>query len=57
MAMPVSYVGDAAKCGDFLLQVALYIEMQPQKFSTECTKAAFLISLLKGKVLLWAKAI
>uniref|UniRef100_A0A673FGE0 DUF4939 domain-containing protein n=1 Tax=Sinocyclocheilus rhinocerous TaxID=307959 RepID=A0A673FGE0_9TELE len=48
---------DAAECGSFLLQVALYIEMQPQKFTTERTKGAFLISLLKGRALLWAKAI
>uniref|UniRef100_A0A671M689 DUF4939 domain-containing protein n=1 Tax=Sinocyclocheilus anshuiensis TaxID=1608454 RepID=A0A671M689_9TELE len=53
MAMPASYTGDAAECGGFLLQVALFIEMQPQKFSTERTKVAFLISLLNGRALLW----
>uniref|UniRef100_A0A671NDG5 DUF4939 domain-containing protein n=1 Tax=Sinocyclocheilus anshuiensis TaxID=1608454 RepID=A0A671NDG5_9TELE len=57
MAMPPSYVGDAAECGSFLLQVPLYIEMQPQKFTTERTKVAFLISLLSGRALPWAKAI
>uniref|UniRef100_A0A672LK54 Chromo domain-containing protein n=1 Tax=Sinocyclocheilus grahami TaxID=75366 RepID=A0A672LK54_SINGR len=42
MAMPASYTGDA---------------MQPQIFLTERTKVAFLISLLNGRALLWAKAI
>ncbi len=57
MALPASYAGDAAECGGFLLQVALFIEMQPQRFSTEHSKVAFLISLLTGKALLWARAI
>uniref|UniRef100_A0A8C1ITY2 DUF4939 domain-containing protein n=1 Tax=Cyprinus carpio TaxID=7962 RepID=A0A8C1ITY2_CYPCA len=56
MAMPASYTGDTA-CGGFLLQVVLYIEMQSQKFSSKRAKVAFLISLLKGKALLWEKAI
>lgn len=56
MAMPASYAGDAAECGGFLRQLALYIEMQPAKFPTECTKLAFLISLLSGRALLWTKA-
>lgn len=57
MALPASYAGDAAECGGFLLQVSLFIEMQPQKFTTERSKVAFLISLLCGKALLWARAI
>ncbi len=57
MAMPASYAGDTAECGGFLLQVALFIEIQPNKFTTECTKVAFLIYLLSGRALLWAKAI
>lgn len=56
MALPASYAGDAAECGGFLLQVFLYIKMQPQKFPTECSKVAFIISLLSGKALLWAQA-
>ncbi len=54
--IPASYAGDAAGCGGFLLQVSLFIEMQPQKFTTERSKVAFLISL-SGKALLWARAI
>uniref|UniRef100_A0A673KVX5 DUF4939 domain-containing protein n=1 Tax=Sinocyclocheilus rhinocerous TaxID=307959 RepID=A0A673KVX5_9TELE len=57
MALPASYAGDAAVCGGFLLQVDLFIEMQPQKFTTERSKEAFLISLLNGKALEWARAI
>ncbi len=57
MALPASYAGDAAECGGFLLQVALFMEMQPQRFSTKRAKVAFLISLLTGKALLWARAI
>ncbi len=49
--------GDSVECGGFLLQMALYIEMQPQKFPTEWSKVAFLISLLSGRALLWARAI
>ncbi len=57
MAMPASYTGDSAECGGFLLQLALHIEMQPQKFPIERSKVAFLISLLSGRALLWAKAL
>ncbi len=56
MAMPSAYAGDSAECGGFL-QMALFIEMQPQKFPTERSKVAFLISLLSGRALLWARAI
>ncbi len=57
MAMPASYAGDLTECGGFLLQLALYIAMQPQKFPTENSKVAFLMSLLSGRAFLWAKAI
>ncbi|KAL0152234.1 hypothetical protein M9458_051957, partial [Cirrhinus mrigala] len=57
MATPATYVGEAAKCSGFLLQVNLYIQMQPQQFPSERTKVAFLASLLTGKALKWAEAI
>ncbi len=41
----------------FLLQLALYIKMQPQKFPSEHTKVAFLNTLLSGRALTWARAI
>ncbi|KAL0146455.1 hypothetical protein M9458_058240 [Cirrhinus mrigala] len=37
---------DAAKCSSFLLQINLYIQMQPQQFPSENAKVTFLISLL-----------
>ncbi|KAI2655557.1 Transposon Tf2-8 polyprotein [Labeo rohita] len=57
MAMLTIYSGDTAKCSGFLLQVDLYIQIQPHRFLTESSKVAFLISLLSGKALQWAKAI
>ncbi len=57
MALPVVYAGDPAGCGSFLLQLSLYIKMQPHKFLTERSKVAFLISLLSDQALIWAKAI
>ncbi len=55
--LPASYACDAAEWGSFPLQVALFIEMQPQRFLTGRSKVAFLISLLTGKALLWDRAI
>ncbi len=57
MALPAANVGDSPECGGFLLQLDLYIEIQPQKFPTERSKVAFLISLLSGCALTWARAI
>ncbi len=57
MALPASYACDAAEWGSFPLQVALFIEMQPQRFLTGRSKVAFLISLLTGKALLCDRAI
>ncbi|KAI2667222.1 Transposon Tf2-11 polyprotein [Labeo rohita] len=57
MAMPATFAGEAAECSGFLLQVDLFIKMQPLQFTSKDTKVAFLISLLTGKALQWAKAI
>ncbi len=57
MALPSAYSGEAVECSGFLLQISLYIEMQPQKFATERAKVAFLLLLLSGCALLWAHAI
>lgn len=35
MAIPSAYLGEAVECSGFLLQVSLYIELDPQKFTTE----------------------
>ncbi|KAL1279053.1 hypothetical protein QQF64_025726 [Cirrhinus molitorella] len=55
--MPASFAGEAAECSRFLLKVKLFIQMQPQRFTSENAKVALLISLLTGKALQWAKAI
>ncbi|KAL0200273.1 hypothetical protein M9458_003460, partial [Cirrhinus mrigala] len=57
MAIPATFAGEAVECSGFLLQVNLFIKMQPQLFTSDDAKVAFLISLLTGKALLWAKAI
>ncbi|KAL0172892.1 hypothetical protein M9458_033203, partial [Cirrhinus mrigala] len=57
MAMPATFAGEAVECSGFLLQVNLFIKMQPQLFTSNDAKVAFLISLLTGKALLCAKAI
>ncbi|KAL0177369.1 hypothetical protein M9458_026263, partial [Cirrhinus mrigala] len=57
MAVPAKFAGEATECSGFLLQVNLYIQMQPQQFPSEKSKLAFLTSLLTGKALQWAKAI
>lgn len=57
MFIPSAYSGEAVECSGFLLRISLYIEMQPQKFTTERAKVAFLLSLLSGRLLLCACAI
>ncbi|KAL0151194.1 hypothetical protein M9458_053385, partial [Cirrhinus mrigala] len=56
MAMPATFAGEADEYSGFL-QVNLFIQMQPQMFSSENAKVAFLLSLLTSKALQWAKAI
>ncbi len=57
MALPATYSSETVECSVFLLQLSLFIEMQPQRFVSERLKVAFLISRLSGRVLLWAQAI
>ncbi|KAI2644261.1 Retrotransposon Gag-like protein 6 [Labeo rohita] len=35
MAMPATFAGEAAECSGFLLQVNLFIQMQPRLFTLE----------------------
>ncbi|KAL0154173.1 hypothetical protein M9458_050520 [Cirrhinus mrigala] len=39
MAMPATFAGEAAECSGFLLQVNLFIQMQPQMFLSENANA------------------
>ncbi len=57
MALPAQYSGEAVDDVVVSCFRYLYIEMQPQKFVTKWSKVAFLISLLSGRALLWARAI
>ncbi|KAI5086692.1 nephrocystin-4-like, partial [Silurus meridionalis] len=54
---PAVFSGNTAECRGFLFQVSLYIEMQPQRFPSERARVAFLISLLAGRALAWARAL
>ncbi|KAI5608441.1 nephrocystin-4-like, partial [Silurus asotus] len=51
------FSGDAAECRGFLFQVELFIAMQPHRFVSDRAKIAFLISLLSGRALAWARAL
>lgn len=55
MAIPAPNSGEVVECSGFILQVLLFIEMQPQKFVSERSKVV--ISHLMGRALLWAQAI
>ncbi|KAI5089735.1 nephrocystin-4-like, partial [Silurus meridionalis] len=57
MALPATFSGEPSECRGFLMQVNLYIEMQPQRFPTERSKVAFFISLKSGKALAWAQSL
>ncbi|KAI5609351.1 hypothetical protein C0J50_9522 [Silurus asotus] len=59
MALPAKFSGEPSESRGFLMQVNLYIEMQPQRFPTERSKVAFFISLLAGKAkaLAWAQSL
>uniref|UniRef100_A0A8C1GQE7 DUF4939 domain-containing protein n=1 Tax=Cyprinus carpio TaxID=7962 RepID=A0A8C1GQE7_CYPCA len=54
--MPAPALAPASH-GHSCFLLSLFFEMQQQRFTTTQTKVAFFISLLSGKVLLWAKAI
>ncbi len=57
MARPAPFSGEAEECNGFLLQCSLTIELQPQMFTTEQSRIAFVISALTGPALQWAETI
>ncbi|MGL5904038.1 MAG: DUF4939 domain-containing protein [Cetobacterium sp.] len=57
MAKPAPFSGSAEDCSGFLLQCELVLEMQPQLYSTDTAKVAFVISQLQGKALQWADSL
>lgn len=44
-------------CKAFLLQCSLALELQPQRFPTERSRIAYIISLLSGHALPWAESV
>ncbi|KAK3530547.1 hypothetical protein QTP86_027911 [Hemibagrus guttatus] len=57
MAKTAPYSGLAEDCNGFLLQCSLVLEMQPHMYPTERSKAAFIITQMSGKALLWAESL
>ena len=50
------YNGDAATCRSFLTLCSLTFDLQPQSFSTERSRVAFMITNLTGRAREWATA-
>lgn len=57
MALLAPFSGVAENCSGFLAQCTLLFEMQSQCFTTDRAKVEFIISLLSGRALQWAKTI
>ncbi|KAL0167369.1 hypothetical protein M9458_039213, partial [Cirrhinus mrigala] len=56
-ALPEKFDGTAELCKGFVRQVKLYFDHQGDKFETEETKCAFLMTLLTGRAIDWASAV
>ncbi|XP_072134918.1 uncharacterized protein [Mobula birostris] len=54
---PEHYAGDLGKCRGFLLQCSLVFEQQSSTYSTDKSKIAYIMGLLRGSVLAWATAV
>ena len=46
---PERYDGDLGTCRSFLLQCSLVFEQQPQTYSTDKSKVAYVVGLLTGR--------
>lgn len=57
MVNPSPFTGSAEECSGFILQCQLVLEMLASQFSTEHSKIAYVISLLKGRALQWPHTI
>lgn len=57
MVNPSLFSGSVEECSGFILQCQLVLEMRASQFSTEHSKFAYVISLLKGRALQWAHTI
>jgi len=54
---PERYNGDLGTCGPFLTQCSLLFEHQPQSSTSDRSRIAYLVNLLKGPALEWASAV
>lgn len=54
---PERYYGDMGTCGDFLTQCSLVFEQQPQTYTTERSRIAYLINSTSGSARSWASAV
>lgn len=53
---PRAFTGEIDKCAGFLTQCALQFRQQPQTFSTDGAKIAYIVQLLQDRALTWAQA-
>ena len=56
LVSPKAYEGDFEQCHGFLVQCELIFRHQPNRYSTDGSKIAFIISLFSGRALRWATA-
>ncbi|XP_044220499.1 uncharacterized protein LOC122990974 [Thunnus albacares] len=54
---PERYDGDLGTCRSFLLQCSLAFEQQPQTYSTDKSKVAYVVGLLTGRAKAWGAAV
>ncbi|KAK3512324.1 hypothetical protein QTP70_004617 [Hemibagrus guttatus] len=54
LSHPEHFTREPGLCRPFLMQCAVVFELQPSSFLSECSKVAYVISLLSGKARLWA---
>uniref|UniRef100_A0A3Q4GUS2 DUF4939 domain-containing protein n=1 Tax=Neolamprologus brichardi TaxID=32507 RepID=A0A3Q4GUS2_NEOBR len=54
---PKAFTGEIDKCAVFLTQCALQFRQQPQGFSTDGAKIAYIVQLLQDRALTWVQAV
>lgn len=54
---PRPFTGEIGKCAGFLTQCFLQFKQQPQVFSTDGSKIAYIFQLLQDRALMWAQAV
>lgn len=54
---PRPFSGELGKCAGFLTQCSLQFRQQPQVFSNDGTKTAYIVQLLQDHALTWAQAV